>query len=132
MVVVQPLHRKTILRFYLLGTLTLSTGLSISGPFKKEVRGRRQSVEVEIWIVDVDLVDVDLVDAFQAYLERRIRFVLGRFSRSIRRVTVRVTATAEDCDSEVAITINLIPKCRVVIFARTLMCTGRSTAGSRQ
>ena len=71
------------------------------------------SVEFEIRIVDVDPMD-----AFRAYLERRIRFALGRFSRSIRRVTVRGGATREDCDSEVAITMNLIPKGRAVIVER--------------
>jgi ribosome-associated translation inhibitor RaiA len=64
------------------------------------------------------IVDVDAMDAFRAYFERRIRFALGRFSRSIRRVTVRVAATPEDRYSEVAITISLIPKGRVVIIER--------------
>ena len=64
---------------------------------------------------EIRIVDVDPMAAFRAYLERRMRFALGRFSRSIRRVTVRVAATAEGRDSELAITINLIPKGRVVV-----------------
>ncbi len=67
---------------------------------------------------EIRIVDVDPMDAFRAYLERRVRFALGRCSRSIRRVAVRVAATAEDGDSEVAITVSLIPKGRVVIAER--------------
>lgn len=67
---------------------------------------------------EIRVVDVDPMDAFRAYLERRIRFALGRFSRSIRRVTVRVASTAETCGSEITIAISLIPKGRVVIVER--------------
>ena len=64
------------------------------------------------------IVDVDPMDAFRAYLERRIRFALGRWSRSIRRATVRVTARGADGDPEVTITVSLIPNGRVVIVER--------------
>jgi ribosome-associated translation inhibitor RaiA len=65
------------------------------------------------------LVDLDPMDAFRSYLERRIRFALGRFSRSIRRVTVRVaTTTAPDFEARGAITISLIPTGRIALVER--------------
>jgi ribosomal subunit interface protein len=67
---------------------------------------------------EIRIVDVDPLDAFRAYLERRIRFALGRFSRSIRRVTVRVDSSEENSGSEITIAINLIPRGRVVIVER--------------
>lgn len=66
---------------------------------------------------EIRIVDVDPMDAFRAYLERRVRLALGRLSRSIRRVTVRVAAAADDRDSEVTITVNFISKGRVVLVA---------------
>lgn len=67
---------------------------------------------------DIRIVDIDPMDAFRAYLERRIRLALGRFSRSIRRVTVQVAAAAGDRDAKVTITVNFISKDRVVLVAR--------------
>ena len=82
---------------------------------RRVTKSQKTEVSVE---VETRIVNVDPMDAFRAYLERRTRFALGRFSTSIRRVTVRVAANAEDCHSEVTITINLIPKGRLVIVER--------------
>jgi ribosome-associated translation inhibitor RaiA len=75
---------------------------------------RRGQVEL-----DILMVEVDHVDAFRAYLERRIRFALGRFSRSIRRVRLRVShGVRGGVSTEVRITIGLLPSGRIVLIER--------------
>ena len=67
--------------------------------------------------LDILMADVDHVDAMRAYLERRIRFALGRFSRSIRRVRLRVShGIRGGVGTEVRITIGLLPSGRIVLI----------------
>ena len=69
--------------------------------------------------VEIRMVDIDHVDALRAYLRRRVRFALGRFSRSVRRVTVRVASgTAEDVGAQVQITVTLLSGQRILLIER--------------
>ena len=40
--------------------------------------------------VAMHINDVDLAEAFQSYVERRLRFALGRFGSRVGHVTVRI------------------------------------------
>jgi ribosome-associated translation inhibitor RaiA len=67
--------------------------------------------------LEIRMVDVDHVEALRTYLQRRIRFALGRVSRSIRRVTVRVAdGTPGGLGVEVRITLDLLPAGRIVLI----------------
>ena len=69
--------------------------------------------------LEIRMVDIDHVNALRAYLRRRVRFALGRFSRSVRRVTVRaVSETREDVGAEVQITVTLLSGVRIVLIER--------------
>jgi ribosomal subunit interface protein len=79
-----------------------------------DARWRRGQVEL-----DILMVDVDHVDALRAYLERRIRFALARFSRSIRRVRLRVShGIRGGVGTEIRITIGLLSSERIVLIER--------------
>ena len=61
------------------------------------------------------------VSALRTYLRRRVRFALGRFSRSVRRVTVRVAnGTPEDVGTEVQMTV-------AVLWGETIVLRERSS-----
>ena len=69
--------------------------------------------------LEIRMVDIDRVNALRAYLRRRVRFALGRFSPSVRRVTVRMAnETAEDLGTEVQITVALFSGGRIVLRER--------------
>ena len=69
--------------------------------------------------LEIRMVEIDLVNALRVYLRRRIRFALGRFSPSVRRVTVRVAGGApEDVGTEVQITVALVSGGRIVLRER--------------
>ena len=65
--------------------------------------------------------DIDSHGALRAYLRRRIGFAFGRFSASIRRVTVRVTegkVVRGRVDTECRIAVQLIRTGRIVRIER--------------
>jgi len=71
--------------------------------------------------LEIRIGDIDSDEALRAYLRRHIRFALGRFSRSIRRVTVRVTegrVAGGRVEMECRIAVRLISEGRVDLIER--------------
>ena len=66
--------------------------------------------------LEVQMVDVDHVDALRTYIRRRVRFALGRFRRSVHRVTVRVSKGRRGgVGTEAQITVRLLPAGQIVV-----------------
>ena len=81
--------------------------------------------------VSMHMSDVDVAEAFTSYVERRLRFGLGRFGERVGQVTVRMSAdgpTARQC----RISAEVLPFGRVAVeetdpdlFAAIDRATGR-------
>jgi len=88
--------------------MRVSTSLSVGWSDKGDVISERCGLGEEHLELEIRMVDIDHVNALCAYLRRRVRFVLGRFSRSVGRVTVRVAnGTPEDVGTGVRIIVAL-------------------------
>ena len=71
--------------------------------------------------LEIRIRDIDSHGALRAYVRRRIGFALGRFSLSIRHVTVRVTegkAARGRVDTECRIAVRLIHSAPIVLVER--------------
>jgi ribosome-associated translation inhibitor RaiA len=75
--------------------------------------------------------DADLVKAFSSYVERRLRFALGRFGRRVGQVTVRIDGDGP-AESRCRISTEVLPFGRVAVeesdpdlFAAIDRATGR-------
>lgn len=71
--------------------------------------------------LEIRIGNIDSHIALQAYVRRRMGFALGRFSASIRRVTVRVTevdAVRGDVDTECRIALRFFRAGRIVLIER--------------
>ena len=75
--------------------------------------------------------DVDLAEAFTSYVERRLRFGLGRFGGRVGQVTVRMSADSS-AERQCRISVELLPFGRVAVeetdpdlFAAIDRATGR-------
>jgi putative sigma-54 modulation protein len=58
--------------------------------------------------------DVDLAEAFTSYVERRLRFALGRFGERVGQITVRIGADGPG-ERQCRISTELLPFGRVVV-----------------
>ena len=70
---------------------------------------------------DIQIGESDPEHALRTYVRRRVGFAIGRFSLSIRRVTVRVTwvnATRGGVDLECRITAELSRRSPIVLIER--------------
>ncbi len=75
--------------------------------------------------------DADLAGAFQSYVERRLRFALGRFGDRVGQVTVRMGADGR-AESSCRVSVEVLPFGRVAVeesdpdlFAAVDRATGR-------
>ena len=71
--------------------------------------------------LEIRIGDIDADDALRKYVRRRIGFALGRFSLSLRRVTVRVSAVSAiggGVDVECRIGVRLIRSGSIVLMER--------------
>lgn len=85
---------------------------------KKRSLGAVDGGDVEL---EIRISDIDSGGALRAYVRRRIGFALGRFSLSIRDVTVRVTevkAARGHVATECRIAVRLIRTGRIVLIER--------------
>src|SRR5438094_7129754 len=71
--------------------------------------------------LEIRIGDINADDALRRYVRRRIGFALGRFSPSLRRVTVRVSAVSAirgGVDAECRIGVRLIRSGSIVLMER--------------
>jgi putative sigma-54 modulation protein len=71
--------------------------------------------------LEIRIASIDSQSALETYVRRRIRFALGRFSASIRRVTARVTevdAVRGGVDADCRIALRLFRAGRIVLIER--------------
>jgi putative sigma-54 modulation protein len=71
--------------------------------------------------LEIRIGDIDADDALRRYVRRRIDFALGRFSPSLRRVTVRVSAVSAiraGGDAECRIGVRLIRSGSIVLMEK--------------
>jgi ribosome-associated translation inhibitor RaiA len=71
--------------------------------------------------LEIRIGDIDADGALRRYVRRRVGFALGRFSLSIRRVTVGLRAVSgirEDVDAECRIGMRLIGSASIVLMER--------------
>lgn len=64
--------------------------------------------------VAMHLNNADLAEAFNAYVERRLRFALGRFGRRVGQVTVRLGADGPT-ENRCRISADVLPFGRVAV-----------------
>lgn len=62
----------------------------------------------------VRINDSELAEVFRAYVERRLRFALGRFGSRVGQITVRITGAGKD-DHRCRITAEVLPFGRVAV-----------------
>jgi putative sigma-54 modulation protein len=81
--------------------------------------------------VAMHITDADLADAFKSYIDRRLRFALGRFGGRVGQVTVRIGADGR-AESRCRISTEILPFGRVAVeeidadlFAAVDRATGR-------
>ena len=71
--------------------------------------------------LEIRISNIDSHGALQTYVRRRIGFALGRFSASIRRVTVRVTevtASRGGVDTQCRIAVRLFRTGHIAVIER--------------
>ena len=71
--------------------------------------------------LEIRIGDIDADEALRRYVRRRVGFALGRFSLSLRRVTVRVSAVSAirgGVDAECRIGVRLIRSGSIVLMER--------------
>jgi ribosomal subunit interface protein len=80
--------------------------------------------------IEFRIQNTDAAEAIRGYIERRLRFGLGRFGSRVRQVTVRISSSANE--TECRITTELRPFGRVAVrevdtdlFAAIDRATGR-------